>query len=85
MADIKKPVNPIDPSPEEPPDPADTADPQRELDAPPKVVVLGHMENNVALRLGWKKGIQPVSLSRFKFLRDALGFEIEDTPEKYLF
>lgn len=55
------------------------------LDSVPKVTVLGHMNGNIALRLGWRHGMHVVSNSRFKFMREDLEMDITDDPEDYLF
>lgn len=57
----------------------------RDIDPAPKVTVLGYMDGNLALRLGWKHGMQIVSNSRFKFMRDDLGMDVTDNTDDYLF
>ena len=51
----------------------------------PRITVLGHMDHQVALRLGWRQGMVAISQSRFKFLANELGMDILDQPENYLF
>lgn len=58
---------------------------ETELDAPPNIYVLGHMEGNIAVRLGWRHGMHVVSNSRFKFLKQDLGANVVDDESKYLF
>lgn len=56
-----------------------------QLDPVPAVTVLGHMDGNIAVRLGWKHGMHVFSNSRFKFMREELEMNITDDPEEYLF
>ena len=56
-----------------------------QLDDVPTVTVLGYMDGNIALRLGWKHGMHVVSNSRFKFMREDLEMKILDNPDEYLF
>lgn len=51
----------------------------------PTITVLGRMDGQIALRLGWRKGMVAISVSRFRFLRQDLGIDIQDDPSKYLF
>ena len=55
------------------------------VDPTPRVTVLGRMDSQVALRLGWRQGMVAISVSRFKFLQNELGLDIRDDPEQYLF
>jgi hypothetical protein len=56
-----------------------------EQDPTPRVTVIGRMDGQIAVRLGWRKGMVAISLSRFRFLREDLGLDIYDSPEDYLF
>lgn len=76
------------------PDPADSDDEnggrgtgrgRGKLDPAPSVTVLGIMDGNIAVRLGWKHGMHIVSNSRFKFMREDLEMNVVDDPEEYLF
>lgn len=58
---------------------------RNKLDPVPQVTVLGHMDGNIAIRLGWQHGMRVVSNSRFKFMREELEMDITDDPEEYLF
>jgi hypothetical protein len=51
----------------------------------PRIKVLGRMEGQIAVQLGWRKGMVAISNSRFRFLRDDLGMNIRDNPDEYLF
>lgn len=58
---------------------------QPETAPAPKVTVLGYMDSQIAVRLGWKPGMLAISQSRFRFLRDDLGMDVTDDPAHYLF
>jgi hypothetical protein len=58
---------------------------RNQLDPVPNVTVLGYMDGNIALRLGWRTGMRVVSNSRFKFMREELEMNIIDDPDEYLF
>src|SRR5882757_7976842 len=57
----------------------------RVLEPAPRLLVIGYMDSQVALRVGWRAGMLAISQSRFKFLRDELGMEVHDNPDDYLF
>jgi hypothetical protein len=67
------------------PDPEDETRRPGQLDPVPSVHVLGTMDGNIAVRLGWKHGMHVISNSRFKFMREELEMEITDNPDDYLF
>lgn len=54
-------------------------------DPAPKITVLGFMDGQIAIRLGWRHGMSVVSQSRFRFLRDDLAMSVEDNQDDYLF
>lgn len=54
-------------------------------DPKPKITVLGFMDGQIAIRLGWRHGMSVVSQSRFRFLRDDLDMEVIDNADDYLF
>lgn len=54
-------------------------------DPAPKITVLGFMDGQIAIRLGWRHGMSVVSQSRFRFLRDDLAMNVEDNQDDYLF
>lgn len=56
-----------------------------QLDDAPTVIVLGLMDGNIAIKLGWRPGMRVVSNSRFKFMREELEMNIVDNPDEYLF
>lgn len=59
--------------------------PVEKPDPAPKITVLGFMDGQIAIRLGWRHGMSVVSQSRFRFLRDDLGMEVIDNQDDYLF
>lgn len=60
-------------------------DTNTELDPKPKIIVLGHMDGQVAARLGWRHGLSVISNSRFRFLKEELDFDVTDNRDDYLF
>jgi hypothetical protein len=58
---------------------------RNQLDDAPKVTVLGLMDGNIAIRIGWRRGMRVVSNQRFKFMREELEMDITDDPDEYLF
>jgi hypothetical protein len=56
-----------------------------QIETAPTVRVIGYMDSQVAVRLGWRQGMVAVSQSRFKFMRDELQMDVQDEPKDYLF
>jgi hypothetical protein len=59
--------------------------PGGKLDEAPVVTVLGIMDGNMAVRLGWKHGMHVISNQRFKFMKEDLELNVIDNPDEYLF
>jgi hypothetical protein len=57
---------------------------ERELDQVPKVIVIGKMDGNYAIRLSWNRGVQIISLSRLRFLKEELHLDVDDDPANYV-
>lgn len=54
------------------------------LDKAPTIMVIGFMDGQIAVRLGWRHGMSVVSRSRFRFMKEDLGMAVIDNPENYL-